>query len=66
MPFPMTDDGVKLYYEDAGAGTPIVFVQNSPPITGHGKSQLRYFGQRYRCIAFNRPRLHTFRCARRP
>ena len=26
MPHISTDDGVKLYYEEAGSGTPVVFV----------------------------------------
>ena len=26
MPYLSTDDGVRLYYEEAGSGTPIVFV----------------------------------------
>ena len=26
MPHATTDDGVKLYYEEAGAGTPIIFI----------------------------------------
>ena len=26
MPFAITSDGVKLFYEEAGSGTPIIFV----------------------------------------
>ena len=26
MPYATADDGVKLYYEEVGSGTPIVFV----------------------------------------
>src|SRR5262249_39656405 len=53
MPHLTTDDGVKLHYEEVGAGAPIVFVHE---FAGDGRSwehQLRYFGRRYRCIAYN-------------
>ena len=26
MPHALTDDGVKLYYEEAGSGTPLIFI----------------------------------------
>ena len=53
MPFLTTDDGVKLHYEDVGSGTPIVFVHEYAGDCRSWESQLRYFGRRYRCIAFN-------------
>lgn len=49
----MTDDGVKLHYEEAGSGTPIVFVHE---FAGDGRSwepQMRHFSRRYRAIAYN-------------
>ncbi|HZU87910.1 MAG TPA: alpha/beta hydrolase [Stellaceae bacterium] len=53
MPHLSTDDGVRLYYEEAGAGTPIVFVHEfADDILGF-EPQLRYFARRYRCIAYN-------------
>jgi pimeloyl-ACP methyl ester carboxylesterase len=48
-----TDDGVRLHYEEAGSGAPLVFVHE---FAGDGRSwepQLRYFARRYRCIAYN-------------
>jgi len=48
-----TDDGVKLHYEEAGSGTPIVFVHE---FAGDGRSwepQLRHCSRRYRSIAYN-------------
>src|SRR5262245_2951308 len=48
-----TDDGVKLYYEEAGAGTPIVFVHEFAGDYRSYEPQVRYFSRRYRCIAYN-------------
>jgi pimeloyl-ACP methyl ester carboxylesterase len=53
MPHLTTDDGVKLYYEEVGTGIPIVFVHEFAGDVRSYELQLRYFGQRYRCIAFN-------------
>ncbi len=53
MPTFNTDDGVKLYYEEAGAGTPIVFVHEFAGDARSWEPQLRYFSRRYRCIAYN-------------
>jgi pimeloyl-ACP methyl ester carboxylesterase len=53
MPHLTTDDGVKLAYEEAGAGTPIVFVHEFAGDLRSYETQMRYFARRYRCIAFN-------------
>src|ERR1051325_3396805 len=53
MPQITTDDGVQLYYEEAGAGFPIVFVHEFAGDYRSYETQLRYFSRRYRCIAFN-------------
>jgi pimeloyl-ACP methyl ester carboxylesterase len=53
MPHLNTDDGVKLYYEEAGSGTPIVFVHEFAGDHRSWEPQIRYFSRRYRCIAFN-------------
>jgi pimeloyl-ACP methyl ester carboxylesterase len=53
MPFITTDDGVKLAYEEAGAGTPVVFVHEFAGDLTSWEPQLRTFGQRYRAIAYN-------------
>jgi pimeloyl-ACP methyl ester carboxylesterase len=53
MPLLTTDDGVRLHYEETGAGTPIVFVHE---FAGDGRSwepQVRHFARRYRCITYN-------------
>ncbi|MGH7095768.1 MAG: alpha/beta fold hydrolase, partial [Stellaceae bacterium] len=53
MPQLTTDDGVRLYYEEAGAGYPIVFVHEFAGDYRSYETQMRYFARRYRCIAFN-------------
>ena len=53
MPVLTTDDGVKLHYEEVGSGTPIVFVHEFAGDCRSWEAQMRYFGHRYRCIAFN-------------
>ena len=53
MPYLSTDDGVRLYYEEAGSGTPIVFVHEFAGDHRSWEPQVRYFSRRYRCIAFN-------------
>jgi pimeloyl-ACP methyl ester carboxylesterase len=52
MPLITTDDGVKLYHEEAGTGDPILFLHE---FGGHYLSwepQVRYFSRRYRCITY--------------
>jgi pimeloyl-ACP methyl ester carboxylesterase len=53
MAYVTTDDGVKLYYEETGSGTPIVFVHEFAGDTRSYEPQVRYFSRRYRCINFN-------------
>ena len=53
MPHITTDDRVKLHYEEAGSGFPVVFVHE---FAGDGRSwepQMRHFSRHYRCVAFN-------------
>jgi pimeloyl-ACP methyl ester carboxylesterase len=49
----IAEDGVKLYFEEAGAGFPIVFVHEFAGDCYSYEPQLRHFARRYRCIAFN-------------
>jgi len=53
MPHLTTDDGVKLFYEDVGSGIPIIFVHEFAGDLRSHELQIRHFGQRYRCIAYN-------------
>ena len=52
MPY-ANSNGVRLYYEQAGRGTPLVFVHEFADDLYSWEAQLRYFSRRYRCIAFN-------------
>lgn len=53
MPQITTPDGVKLHYEEAGSGTPIVFVHEFAGDLRSWDPQLSHFSRRYRCIAYN-------------
>ena len=52
MPY-ADSDGVRLYYEEVGKGTPIVFVHEFADDLHSWEAQVRFFSRRYRCIAFN-------------
>jgi pimeloyl-ACP methyl ester carboxylesterase len=53
MPHITTDDGVKLYYEEAGSGAPVVFVHEFAGDYRSWEPQVRYLSRRYRAIAYN-------------
>ncbi|HEU5017380.1 MAG TPA: alpha/beta hydrolase [Pseudolabrys sp.] len=53
MPYATTPDNVKLYYEEVGQGTPIVFVHEFASDHRGWEPQMREFGKRYRCIAYS-------------
>src|SRR5215207_6871277 len=53
MPFATTNDGVRLHYEETGAGSAIVFVHEFAGDHRSWEPQLRHFGQRHRAIAYN-------------
>lgn len=53
MPYATTDDGIRLSYEETGAGKPVIFVHEFAGDLRSWEPQLRHFGRRYRCIAFN-------------
>jgi pimeloyl-ACP methyl ester carboxylesterase len=52
MPF-ADAKGVRLYYEEAGKGFPIVFVHEFAHDLRSWEGQIRHFSRRYHCIAFN-------------
>jgi pimeloyl-ACP methyl ester carboxylesterase len=52
MPF-ADSNGVRLYYEEAGRGTPIIFVHEFAHDMRGWEPQIRHFSRRYRCIAYN-------------
>jgi 3-oxoadipate enol-lactonase len=53
MPYATTSDKVRLYYEEVGQGTPILFVHEFASDHRGWEPQLREFGKRHRCIAYS-------------
>ena len=53
MTWAMTTDNIRLYYEEAGSGTPIVFVHEFGGDWRSWEPQMRYFARRHRCITFS-------------
>jgi pimeloyl-ACP methyl ester carboxylesterase len=47
-----TRDGTRLYVEEAGSGTPIVFVHEFGGDHRSWEPQMRHFTRRYRCITY--------------
>ena len=52
MPYAETRDGTRLYYEETGSGTPLVFVHEFGGDHRSWEMQMRYFSRRYRCVAY--------------
>ena len=53
MPHLRTDDGIRLYYEQTGTGTPIVFVHEFAGDCRSWEPQVRALSRAYRCITYN-------------
>jgi pimeloyl-ACP methyl ester carboxylesterase len=53
MPKIKTADGVNLYYEEAGVGTPVVFVHEFAGDYRTWEPQLRYFSRSHRCVTYS-------------
>jgi proline iminopeptidase len=53
MPYATTTDQVRLYYEEVGSGTPILFVHEFAGDHRNWEQQMRYFSRRHRCIAYS-------------
>ena len=52
MSFATADDGVRLHYEEAGEGTPILFVHEFAGDHRSWEPQVRFFSRRYRCVTY--------------
>ncbi|HEV2513312.1 alpha/beta hydrolase [Bosea sp. (in: a-proteobacteria)] len=52
MALATASDGVKLFYEEAGSGTPIIFVHEFGGSHWSWEPQLNFFARRHRCITF--------------
>ena len=53
MAFATADDGVRLYVEETGSGTPVLFVHEFAGDHRSWEPQVRAFSRRYRCITYN-------------
>jgi pimeloyl-ACP methyl ester carboxylesterase len=53
MPKIRTSDGVNLYYEEVGAGTPVVFVHEFAGDHRTWEPQMRRFARTHRCVTFS-------------
>jgi pimeloyl-ACP methyl ester carboxylesterase len=53
MPKIKTADGVRLYYEEAGAGTPVVFVHEFAGDYRTWEPQMRRFARSHRCVTYS-------------
>ncbi len=53
MPYATTKDNVKLYYEEAGSGTPIMFSHEFAGDHRNWEPQMRFFSRRHRCITYS-------------
>jgi pimeloyl-ACP methyl ester carboxylesterase len=53
MPYASAKDGVKLYYEEAGSGTPVVFVHEYAADYRTWEPQMRALARLYRCVTFS-------------
>src|SRR5436305_728975 len=53
MPYATTSDHVQLYFEEAGQGTPILFIHEFAADYASWEPQIRYFSRSHRCITFS-------------
>jgi 3-oxoadipate enol-lactonase len=53
MPYAITKDKVRLYFEEAGSGTPMLFVHEFAADHTNWEPQMRYFSRGHRCIAYS-------------
>ena len=53
MPTLTADDGVSLFFEETGSGTPVVFVHEFAGDSRSWEPQVRFLSRRYRCITYN-------------
>jgi 3-oxoadipate enol-lactonase len=53
MPYVTARDATRLYFEEAGSGSPILFVHEFAADYASWEPQMRYFARRHRCIAYS-------------
>jgi pimeloyl-ACP methyl ester carboxylesterase len=52
VPYATAQDGVRLHFEEAGRGTPIVFVHEFGGNHWSWEPQMNYFARRHRCVTY--------------
>jgi len=53
MPHISARDGTQLYYEEAGSGTPVIFVHEYAGDWRSWEAQMRHFSRIHRCVTFS-------------
>ncbi len=53
MPYATTDDGVRLFFEEAGEGLPVLFIHEFGGDSRDWEPQMQFFSRSHRCIAYN-------------
>jgi len=53
MPYATTSENVQLYFEEAGEGTPILFIHEFAADYASWEPQMRYFSRSHRCITYS-------------
>ena len=53
MSYASAKDGVKLYYEEAGSGTPLLLIHEFAGDCRSWEPQMRFFARYFRCVAYN-------------
>jgi pimeloyl-ACP methyl ester carboxylesterase len=53
MPHITAQDGTRLYYEEAGHGTPVIFVHEYAGDYRTWEMQMRFFSRAHRCITYS-------------
>src|SRR6476469_85255 len=53
MPYAVTTDNVRLYFEEAGQGTPIIYLHEFAADYTNWEPQMRDFSRGHRCIAYS-------------
>jgi 3-oxoadipate enol-lactonase len=53
MPYATARDATRLYFEETGSGSPILFVHEFAADYASWEPQMRYFARRHRCIAYS-------------
>jgi pimeloyl-ACP methyl ester carboxylesterase len=52
MPHATAKDGTRLHYEEAGSGTPLIFIHEFAGDHRSWEPQMRFFSRYFRCIAY--------------